>query len=88
MSERQIHWRLTAEELPPVAESFKDGMSYHDTVIGWFTYFHKDNARECALWTCEGIDDRWMVSGGEGYGKAKEPPTHWMPLLPAPEEGL
>lgn len=79
-----IRWRVTADELPPVVESFSNGMNFHGAVIGWFPYFYKHNDRDCALWTCKGVDDRWMVAGGDGYGKAKEPPTHWMPLLSAP----
>ena len=80
-----MKWIKVEDELPPITESFKDGMNYHDKVIGWFVYFRKDNARECCLWTCKGVDDRWMVSGGEGYGISREPPTHWMPLITAPE---
>ena len=80
-----MKWIKVEDELPPITESFKDGMTFHATVIGWFPYFYKKNARECALWTCKGIEPRWMVSGGEGYAKAKEPPTHWMPLITAPE---
>ena len=77
-------WIKVEDELPPDTESFKDGMHYHATVIGWFPNFYRHNARETSLWTCKGIEDRWMVSAGGSYGKAKEPPTHWTPMLKGP----
>ena len=80
-----IRWHAVADELPPIVESFKDGMNFHGQVIGWFPYLFKMNDRKCALWTCEGTEPRWMVTAGDGYGQAKAPPTHWMPLLSSAE---
>ena len=79
-----IKWIEVKDELPPIVEGFKDGVNFHGQVIGWFPYFYKQNDRKTSLWTCEGTEPRWMVQGGDSYGKAKEPPTHWMPLLPPP----
>lgn len=78
-------WVRVQDELPPVIESFKNGMNYHGQVIGWFPYFYKSRDRKTTLWTCKNTKPRWMVSGGESYGKAKEPPTHWRLPIEPPE---
>ena len=77
-------WIAVADELPPISESFKDGTNFHGEVIGWFDQFYKYNDRTTALWTHPNTEPRWMVNAGGGYAKAKEPPTHWRPLLSAP----
>lgn len=77
-------WISVEARPPPVVESFKDGTNYHGTVEGWFAQFYKNNARHTSLWTSD-EGQRWMVSGGEGYGPAKVPPTHWRPYPDPPE---
>lgn len=77
-------WIKVEDRLPPVVESFPDGTNFHGQVIGWFPYFYKMNDRKCNLWTSDSTKPRWMVQGGDSYGQAKEPPTHWQPLLSAP----
>jgi hypothetical protein len=80
-----IEWIAVKDEIPPIVESFKDGTNFHGEVLGWFAYFYKENVRKTVLWTSDSTKPRWMVQAGSGYGASKEPPTHWMPLLPAPK---
>lgn len=70
-------WISVEERLPPIKERFTD-VNYHGEVEGWFAQYYKRNARHTCLWTSD-KGQRWMVSSADGYGPAKEPPTHWRP---------
>ncbi len=79
-------WIACGQELPPVVESFNDGTNAHGSVEGWFPNFARHQRRDTYLFTHPDTGPRWMVSYGGGYGKAKEPPTHWR-HYPGPPDG-
>lgn len=73
-------WIPIDEELPPITESFTDGMNFHAEVVGWFPQFMKNKARSTCLWTsntAEGTPDRWMANCADGYAHVRPGPTHW-----------